>query len=167
MNIITAIRNGRLYDAQELIRENLKRNMLKSVHGLCAPVMKEAYGGPGAGVLEEDEIAFSDDESQIVEAVITEAKTRDEWNAYLGSLHAGVSHAESQIALDRQQLTQMRKQGKDITKKNSAIAKQIQALNKRKARVADATKRFQEWLKKEAQKKTKAAQKPKATKPKS
>ena len=171
MNIITAIRTGKLFEAHELIHERLKTNMLKSVHGLCQPVMKETYGGPGAGVMEEDEIEFGDDDEDgkdkdVVESVLTEAKTREEWNAYLGQLHAGVAHMQAKIDLDRKQLTSMRKAGKDTSKKNTAIAKQIQALNKRKARVQDATKKFQEWMKKDAAQKQKAAQK-KTTKPKS
>lgn len=58
MNIITAIREGRLFDANELIREGLNRSMLSAIYSNCPTVMKEAYGGPGAGVISEDEIEY-------------------------------------------------------------------------------------------------------------
>jgi len=60
-SIINAIRTGRLYEAQEMIREGLNRQMLTTVHSQCKPVMKEAYGGPGAGIVAEDELEDSGD----------------------------------------------------------------------------------------------------------
>jgi hypothetical protein len=72
MNIITAIREGRLFDANELIREGLNRSMLSAIYSNCPTVMKEAYGGPGAGVIPEDEIEYveeCDDMDDVAEGV--------------------------------------------------------------------------------------------------
>lgn len=64
MNIIEAIRTGRFFEAEQIIREGLKRNMLRGIYENCAPVMKSTYGPAGAGLVNEDEIEFVDDEDE-------------------------------------------------------------------------------------------------------
>lgn len=168
MNIITAIRTGRLFEAQEMIREGLNRAMLSSIYSNCQPVMKEAYGGPGAGVIAEDELECVDEcddtdaakADKIDESVqLDEARDKAGWQAYIGRLNASVVEKQHLIAAARQRVADLRRKKakpESISKANEAIAKKQAALSNLKKRVAEAQKKYQEWLKKEAEKAKKA-----------
>ena len=169
MNIITAIREGRLYDAQELIRQGLNRAMLSAVYSNCPTVMKEAYGGPGAGVIPEDEIevvdeCHDDEETKVEEGLdesvqLDEARDKAGWQSFIGRLNASVVEKQHQIAAARQRVADMRRKKakpESIAKANEAVAKKQEGLAKLKKRVTEAQRKYQEWLKKEAERAKKA-----------
>lgn len=178
MNIITAIREGRLFEANELIREGLTRSMLSAIYSNCPSVMKEAYGGPGAGVISEDDLECVEecddekvaedtkdkDDAKLDESFLAEARDKAGWQAYIGRLNASVVEKQHQIAAARQRVGDLRRKKakpESISKANEAIAKRQAGLGNLKKRVAEAQKKYQEWLKKEAEKAKKAREKAK------
>lgn len=171
MNIINAIREGRLYEAEEMIRKGLNRSMLSVVYANCKPVMQEVYGGPGAGVIAEDELEYAEecacDDEPKVESVnesmqLDEARDRAGWQAYLGRMQAQVAEKQHAIAAARTRVGDLRRRKakpESIAKANEAITKKQQGLANLKKRIGEAQKKFQEWLKKEAEKAQKAREK--------
>lgn len=165
-NIITAIREGRLYEAQEMIRKGLNRSMLSAVYSNCQPVMKETYGGAGAGVIDEDEMELIDEcgcdeendkkENSLSESMqLDEAKDKASWSAYLGRLNASVAEKGHAIAAARQRVSDLRKKKakpESITKASEALAKKQEGLTKLKKRIGEAQKKYQEWIKAESDK---------------
>lgn len=61
-SIISKIKSGNLFEAQQEIGKTLNRKMLATMHEEVSPLMKQVYGDVGMGIFEEDEAAFVDDE---------------------------------------------------------------------------------------------------------